>query len=243
VSNTYLVDGLQEKAMKRLNGKKIGVIGSGNMAGALIGGLLRKEELTPDQITASDPYQEQLDIISKKYSVSVTVKNVEAVKTADIVILSVKPQVLPPILEELKGNIDVPVFSTTTTTAAFENGVGELVKEIEKSLQGVKPVEKMLTIFDKPNTPVKIWFSEKDQKAIKIEQGEANDSGQFTGTSSYFFVNGDLWFSDQPFAKFIFESDKLKYWLDENWNINQIPEENIKSREENIKQNLVRILK
>ena len=42
--------------MKHLQGKRIAVIGSGNMAGAMIGALLRKNELIPDQITASDPY-------------------------------------------------------------------------------------------------------------------------------------------------------------------------------------------
>ena len=41
--------------MKYLENKKIAVIGSGNMAGAMIGALLRNKELNPEQITASDP--------------------------------------------------------------------------------------------------------------------------------------------------------------------------------------------
>ncbi len=41
--------------MKYLENKNIAVIGTGNMAGAIIGALLRNKELNPEQITASDP--------------------------------------------------------------------------------------------------------------------------------------------------------------------------------------------
>jgi pyrroline-5-carboxylate reductase len=155
MSITYLVAGLQEKAMKRLNGKNIGVIGCGNMAGALIGALLRKEELTPDQIIASDPYAEQLETITKKYSVGVTVKNVEAVKSADIVILSVKPQVLPAVLEELKGNIP-------SGSLVFSIVAGMPISKIKKGLAHKSIIRSM------PNTPAQIsagmtvWTASED---------------------------------------------------------------------------------
>ncbi|RLC97931.1 MAG: pyrroline-5-carboxylate reductase, partial [Chloroflexota bacterium] len=41
--------------MKYLKNKNIAVIGTGNMAGAMIGALLRNKETNPEQITASDP--------------------------------------------------------------------------------------------------------------------------------------------------------------------------------------------
>ena len=146
---------------------------------------------------------------------------------------------------EVKKSIesfDVPVFSKTSTRQDFKNGTEKLVNEIEKSLDGVKPLEKKLTIFNHQNTPVKIWFSENSRQPIKIEQGEAKDSGEYTGLSSYYFIDGDLWYSGQPFAQYIFESEKLMYWLDENWNINQIPEEDLKSREEVLNENVALML-
>ena len=87
--------------MKPLQGKKVALIGSGNMAGAMIGALLRKNELTPDQISASDPSPEAQKIIKDEYGISVTGDNRDAVKSADLVILSVKPQVLPVVMSEL----------------------------------------------------------------------------------------------------------------------------------------------
>jgi len=91
--------------MKPLQGKKVALIGSGNMAGAMIGALLRKNEITPDQISASDPSPEAQKIIKDKYGISVTGDNRDAIKSADLVILSVKPQVLPVVMSELKGKI------------------------------------------------------------------------------------------------------------------------------------------
>lgn len=129
--------------MKRLNDKKIAIIGCGNMAGAMIGALLRKEELTPGQITASDPFQEQLDKISQKYSIEVTNNNADAVNSADIVILSVKPQVLPAVLEELKGKIP-------TGSLVFSIVAGMPISKIKKGLAHKAVIRSM------PNTPAQI---------------------------------------------------------------------------------------
>ena len=129
--------------MKRLNDKKIAIIGCGTMAGAMIGALLRKKELTPGQITASDPLQEQLDIISQKYSVGITNNNADAVKSADIVILSIKPQVLPAVLEELKGKIP-------SGSLVFSIVAGMPISKITKGLAHKSVIRSM------PNTPAQI---------------------------------------------------------------------------------------
>ena len=129
--------------MKQLDNKKIAVIGTGNMAGALIGALLRKQELAPDQITASDPYSEQLKIISEKYTVQVTDDNSTAVKGADIVILSVKPQVLPTVLDELKGKIP-------SNSLVFSIVAGMPISRIKKGLSHKAVIRSM------PNTPAQI---------------------------------------------------------------------------------------
>jgi pyrroline-5-carboxylate reductase len=134
---------MQEDEMKQLDNKKIAVIGTGNMAGAMIGALLRKEELGPDQITASDPYPDQLKIISEKYSINVTDDNSAAVKEADIVILSVKPQVLPTVLDGLKGNIPA-------NSLVFSIVAGMPISRIKKGLSHKAVIRSM------PNTPAQI---------------------------------------------------------------------------------------
>ena len=129
--------------MKQLQGKKIGIIGSGHMAGAMIGALLRKKELTPDQITASDPSPEQQELISAKYRTHVTNDNREAVQSADIVILSVKPQVLPAVLSELKGKI-------SPQGLVFSIVAGMPISTIQKGLSHKAVIRSM------PNTPAQI---------------------------------------------------------------------------------------
>ena len=129
--------------MKPLQRKKLAVIGSGNMAGAMIGALLRKNELSPDQITASDPYPDQQKIIADKYGVNVSGENREAVKSADIVILSVKPQVLPSVLSELKGEIP-------SGSLVFSIVAGMPISTIQKGLSHKAVIRSM------PNTPAQI---------------------------------------------------------------------------------------
>jgi len=129
--------------MKPLQGKNIAIIGSGNMAGAMIGALLRKNELSPDQIRASDPYPEQQKIIAAKYGVSVSGDNREVVKSADIVILSVKPQVLPSVLSELKGKIP-------PNSLVFSIVAGMPISTIQKGLSHKAVIRSI------PNTPAQI---------------------------------------------------------------------------------------
>lgn len=129
--------------MKPLQGKKVALIGSGNMAGAMIGALLRKNELTLDQISASDPSPEQQKIIKDKYGISVTGDNREAVKSADLVILSVKPQVLPAVMSELKGKIP-------SSSLVFSIVAGMPIATIQRGLSHKAVIRSM------PNTPAQI---------------------------------------------------------------------------------------
>ncbi|MCH7337506.1 pyrroline-5-carboxylate reductase [Acinetobacter sp. NIPH 2699] len=76
-------------------------IGGGNMAQALIGGLLSRG-LPTTRITVSDPVEQIRQILEEK-GIQTTTDNVDAVKEADVVVLAVKPQVLATVLQPLKG--------------------------------------------------------------------------------------------------------------------------------------------
>ncbi|ENX42529.1 pyrroline-5-carboxylate reductase [Acinetobacter sp. NIPH 2100] len=81
--------------------KNICFIGGGNMAQALIGGLLSRG-LPTTRITVSDPVEQIRHILEEK-GIQTTIDNVEAVQHADVVVLAVKPQVLATVLQPLKG--------------------------------------------------------------------------------------------------------------------------------------------
>ncbi len=74
-----------------LNNKTIGFIGSGNMAEALIRGLIASKKVSAGQIIASDNNKERLVHIAETYEVKVFNKNYEVAEGADIIILALKP--------------------------------------------------------------------------------------------------------------------------------------------------------
>ena len=80
-------------------------IGAGAMGQAMIGGLLSRHQLDPNNITASDKEPERLQEVRDKFSICISDKNRTAVRKADIVVLAVKPQVLPAVLVDLQGRI------------------------------------------------------------------------------------------------------------------------------------------
>ena len=79
-------------------------IGGGNMAQALIGGLISRG-LPPTRITVSDPV-EKVRLLLEEKDVHVTDDNIAAIRDADIVLFAVKPQVLASVLKPLKGLFD-----------------------------------------------------------------------------------------------------------------------------------------
>ena len=86
-----------------LAGHKLGFLGGGAMAEALIAGILKKELLPSSQITVSDLSNPRLTYLQEKYSVVVSDNNRDLVTAADIVILAVKPFVVEKILLEVKN--------------------------------------------------------------------------------------------------------------------------------------------
>lgn len=82
----------------------ISFIGGGNMAQALIGGLISRG-LPTTRITVSDPVEKVRTSLAEK-DLHVTDDNVAAIKNADIVLFAVKPQVLASVLAPLKGLLD-----------------------------------------------------------------------------------------------------------------------------------------
>ena len=84
--------------------KNITFIGAGNMARALMVGLLSMG-YAPDKLTASNPRIEELQAFQQQFGIHLLEDNCEAASNADIVVLAVKPKVLPQVCEELKETL------------------------------------------------------------------------------------------------------------------------------------------
>lgn len=85
--------------------KKIAFLGAGNMAGALLRGLLAAGATDPGNIWCVDVRKERLDQLRDKHGVRVGKDNREAAAWADVVVLATKPQVFDRLLPEVAAGI------------------------------------------------------------------------------------------------------------------------------------------
>lgn len=86
--------------------KKIGFIGAGNMAGAIIGGIVKSELVSPENVIASAKTTANLDKLKAEYKINTTLDSSEVVKNSDIVFMAVKPNIFDGVLSEVKDLID-----------------------------------------------------------------------------------------------------------------------------------------
>jgi pyrroline-5-carboxylate reductase len=84
----------------------IAFLGAGNMAEALIKGLLRSGTARPESIIATGRRGDRLEELQRTYGVRTSLDNVAAVREADVVVLSVKPQVLDKVLVQVAPAVD-----------------------------------------------------------------------------------------------------------------------------------------
>ena len=137
-----------------MNNRTIAFVGGGNMAEALIRGLLRGKVFAADDIIVSGPREERMRELREKFGVRTTLDNREAAG-ASIVVLSVKPQILSRVLEQIAVAIrpDALVISIAA---------GVPVAAIQSRLApGARVVRGM------PNTPALV-----DAAATAIASGE-----------------------------------------------------------------------
>ncbi|MEP0762377.1 MAG: pyrroline-5-carboxylate reductase [Chloroflexota bacterium] len=121
----------------------IAFIGSGNMGEAMIQGLLKQRMVQPQQIIAVDPRPERLEELAATYGVRSTTDNLEGATKADILVLSVKPQVLDRVLPEVRGG-------ARTCSLVVSIVAGAPIKMIADGLANACVVRVM------PNTPARI---------------------------------------------------------------------------------------
>ena len=94
-----------------VNQMKITFIGGGNMGEAMLSALVSKQVASAKDITVSEPIEERRQFLTQKYSIKTTPSNPGAIAGADVVVLAVKPQVLPSVLTDLAGLVKGSQFA------------------------------------------------------------------------------------------------------------------------------------
>ena len=84
---------------------KLGFIGTGNMAGAIMGGIIKEGIISPDEIIGSDVFEAGREKVKSMYGIQVTADNIEVAEKADTLFLSVKPQFYASVISEIKDSV------------------------------------------------------------------------------------------------------------------------------------------
>lgn len=144
----------------------IAFIGAGVMGEAMIRGLLSQEIVKPEQIIASDPWQERLSYLQGQYGIHVTVDNTEAAETGQVVVLSIKPQSLDKVMPDVRGHLRRRDLLVSILA-------GVPIKKLADGTAHASVVRAM------PNTPAQIgqgitvWTATQEVSDLHKQQGQA----------------------------------------------------------------------
>lgn len=84
---------------------KLGFIGTGNMASAIMGGVIKNEIFAANEIIGADVFAAGREKVKEKFGINVTADNREVVEKSEVLILSVKPQFYASVINEIKDDI------------------------------------------------------------------------------------------------------------------------------------------
>jgi len=86
-----------------LAASRLAIIGAGVMAESMIAGLLAKDMIPAGNIIASHPRTERRERLTERFGIQTVESNIEAARDADLILLTIKPQVLSAVMRQLKG--------------------------------------------------------------------------------------------------------------------------------------------
>ena len=84
---------------------KLGFIGTGNMASAIMGGIIKNQIIPANEIIGADVMETGRKRVKEQFGIQVTADNHEVINSSDIVILSVKPQFYAEVIAEIKDDV------------------------------------------------------------------------------------------------------------------------------------------
>jgi len=128
-----------------LKNKKIGFIGGGNMAEAIIKGMLSSSTISGSNIFVSEPNKSRQKFLISEYKIKVMKDNLDLVKKTDVLIVAVKPQIIRQVLKDVTEHINEKKLVISVAA-------GVPISQIEKALSNSKK-KKLSIVRTMPNTP------------------------------------------------------------------------------------------
>ncbi len=122
----------------------IGFIGLGNMAKAMINGIISQGIASPEEIIGSARTQETCDKVKKEFGIETTTDNVKVANTVDILFLAIKPQMFKEVIPGIKG-------VTKEGALIVSIAAGKTLKELSEMLGSDQKIVRLM-----PNTPAMV---------------------------------------------------------------------------------------
>ncbi len=122
---------------------RVGIVGAGVMAEAIIAGLVADRAVQPELLAASHPRRERRDALVERHGISAVAQNREALTDAEVVVIAVKPQMLVRVMRELRGRLGAEQVVVSIVA-------GATLRTLVDGLQHAAVVRVM------PNTPSQI---------------------------------------------------------------------------------------
>lgn len=111
---------------------RLGFIGTGNMAGAIMGGIIKNEIFRPEEMIGADISPAGRERVKETYGIHVTADNREAAEKAEVLILSVKPQYYAEAIAEIRDCVSddqlIITIAPGKTLAWLEEQFGKPMK-------------------------------------------------------------------------------------------------------------------
>lgn len=123
---------------------KLGFIGTGNMASAIMGGVINNEIVPANEIIGADLFAPGRERVKEQFGIAVTASNKEVVEKAEVIILSVKPQFYADVISEVK---DIIKDEQIVITIAPGKTLAWLAEQFGKDVKIVRTM---------PNTPAMV---------------------------------------------------------------------------------------
>lgn len=113
---------------------KLGFIGTGNMASAIMGGVIKNNIFSADEIIGSDLFAPGREKVKNQFGIHVTESNISVVEQAEVIILSIKPQFYAEVIAEIANYVKehqiIITIAPGKTLAWLEEQFGKAVKII-----------------------------------------------------------------------------------------------------------------
>ena len=143
----------------------LGFVGCGVMAEVMIAGLLDEGLLPPQNIVASNRRGERGEMLQEKYGIRTTTDNRTVVSESDVVVLSVKPQNLAGVLEDLKGSL-------SADTMVLSIVAGASMRVLQVGLQHERVARCMPNLPCRIREGMTVWAAPQNTETTDVDRIE-----------------------------------------------------------------------